>query len=207
MRYGGRGILICDSWNEDFTEFYKWSMENGYFEELSIDRIDNDKGYSPDNCRWATVKVQSNNRRNVHLVTYKGKTQTLSQWADELNVSYDLLYKRFYKGLPLNEVFDTDSYSTFKLITYNGQTKNIRQWAKEKGIPYKTLYKRISDRWDIEKALKTIDNPLHSQITYKGKTQTIAEWSRELNINYHTLKQRLNKYHWSVEKAFETPVK
>ncbi|MBA2878048.1 putative transcriptional regulator [Anoxybacillus kamchatkensis] len=207
-RYGGKGISVCDSWKNDFSEFYKWAMENGYREDLTIDRIDNKKGYSPENCRWATTKEQSNNRENVHEVTYKGKTQTLSEWADELNIPYEVLYKRFYKGMPLDKVFDTEiKTNNQRSITYNGETKNIRQWAKEKGIPYKTLHKRIMDGWDIKKALETKDNPLHNQITYNGKTQTIADWARELNINYDTLKQRLNKYNWPVEKAFKTPVK
>lgn len=89
--YGGRGIVVCDEWKERYAgykRFKEWALSNGYQEDLTIDRIDNNKGYSPDNCRWVTRKVQNNNKRNSHLVTYKGKTQTLTQWCEELGLNY-----------------------------------------------------------------------------------------------------------------------
>ena len=64
LYYGGRGITICDEWKNDFLQFYDWAMANGYADDLSIDRIDNDKGYNPDNCRWATHSEQMRNRRH-----------------------------------------------------------------------------------------------------------------------------------------------
>lgn len=89
--YGGKGITVCDEWLHDFQAFYDWAMASGYADNLTIDRIDNNKGYSPDNCRWATRIEQNNNTSRNHLITYNGKTQTIAQWAREYNIPY----KRF----------------------------------------------------------------------------------------------------------------
>jgi len=107
--YGGRGITVCDEWQgkHGAENFINWAMVNGYADSLTIDRIDNDKGYSPDNCRWVTMKVQENNTRRNHYITYKGKTQTIAQWADEIGISKDTLYTRFKNGWTVERTFTT----------------------------------------------------------------------------------------------------
>jgi len=91
--YGGRGIKVCGEWH-DPQVFISWALANGWQEGLSIDRIDNDGNYEPGNCRWVTVKVQARNKRNNHLITFDGKTQTMAGWAEELNISYNVLKQR-----------------------------------------------------------------------------------------------------------------
>jgi hypothetical protein len=82
-----RGITMCDEWANDFKTFKEWSLANGYDDSLSSDRIDNDKGYSPDNCRWTTAKIQANNRRNNVYITINNETLSLSLWCDKLGIN------------------------------------------------------------------------------------------------------------------------
>lgn len=106
--YGGRGITLCEEWQGvyGFTNFSIWAEANGYKEGLSIDRIDNNKGYSPDNCRWTNTEIQANNKRTNILITYLGATHTLRQWAKILDVPYSTLQTRHYKGYTDKEIIE-----------------------------------------------------------------------------------------------------
>lgn len=97
--YGARGITVCDEWKDDFMAFYNWSMSNKYNDILTIDRIDNNKGYSPTNCRWVDITEQIRNRRNTLYVTYQGKTKPLIEWCEILNLNYSTVKGRYYKGV------------------------------------------------------------------------------------------------------------
>lgn len=95
--YGGRGIKICSEWKDDFMAFYNWSMINGYAENLEVDRIDNNKGYYPNNCRWATRKQQNRNTRQNRYFTYNGETHCLSEWCEILGLNLNTVTSRLYK--------------------------------------------------------------------------------------------------------------
>jgi hypothetical protein len=100
--YGGRGIKVCDEWSDSFYAFKEWALSNGYHEGLSIDRIDNDKGYEPSNCRWATRSEQQRNRRNNRMVTFNNETKTMSEWAACLGIERNVLWNRLYRyGWPI----------------------------------------------------------------------------------------------------------
>ncbi len=99
--YGGRGIRVCVAWS-DFAVFREWANDNGYDDRLTIDRIDNNEGYSPENCRWTTIKTQENNRRNNTLLTLNKETRTLSQWAEITGIHRATISRRiFVYGWPV----------------------------------------------------------------------------------------------------------
>lgn len=105
--YGGRGISVCDEWSS-FKVFYDWSILNGWKPGLSIDRIDNDGNYCPENCRWVDRYVQANNTSTNRFITYKGKTQTEAQWAKELGMSkYTLSSRLNLRGWSVERAFET----------------------------------------------------------------------------------------------------
>lgn len=99
-RYGGRGITICDEWMGDdgFENFRDWSLENGYSDTMSIDRIDNDCGYSPNNCRWATNKEQMNNRRNNVFLEVNGVRHIMAEWSDITGICRSTIKARHRAG-------------------------------------------------------------------------------------------------------------
>lgn len=97
-RYGERGIKVCDEWNSSFANFKKWALENGWSENLTLDRIDNNIGYSPDNCRWVTMTTQSNNRRSNRILVCDGKKDTMANWARRTGLPYWLIQTRLSKG-------------------------------------------------------------------------------------------------------------
>lgn len=96
--YGGRGITVCEEWNNSFEEFYYWAISNGYNNSLTIDRIDNDKGYSPNNCKWSTYEEQANNKRSCHYITYNGETHTIKEWGKINNINPTTIRTRIHAG-------------------------------------------------------------------------------------------------------------
>jgi len=105
--YGGRGIGVCDEWRNDLEAFYNWSMANGYQDNLSIDRIDVNGDYSPNNCRWTTKIVQANNTRSNHLLEYEGRTQTIAEWSREVGIKQHTIVRRLNLGWSVEKALKT----------------------------------------------------------------------------------------------------
>lgn len=93
-RYGARGIKVCDEWQHDFEAFYNWALSNGYRDDLTLDRKDNDGNYEPSNCRWATSYEQTRNTRNNRMIEYNGKTHCITDWANITGIPCALIGQR-----------------------------------------------------------------------------------------------------------------
>ena len=110
-RYGARGVTVCERWLNGFKNF-KEDMFPSYKKGLSIERIDNTKGYSPENCRWATSKEQTRNRRSNISLTYNGKTQCVMDWVNELGLHYYTVYQRLKREMPIERILSVSSLNT-----------------------------------------------------------------------------------------------
>ena len=97
-RYGGRGITVCKQWDDSFSTFREWAYSSGYHDGLTIERLDNDKGYYPDNCTWCDLFAQANNRCNNHILTINGQRYTIKEASKAYGIGYNTLRSRISRG-------------------------------------------------------------------------------------------------------------
>ena len=107
-RYGGRGIKVCDEWRDDFRAFYDWAMQSGYNETLTIDRIDNDGDYCPENCRWSNHQEQARNRSSNIRITIGNATKTLTEWCEIFQLDSKTILARYHRNgfIGIDELFN-----------------------------------------------------------------------------------------------------
>lgn len=117
--YGGRGITVCKEW-EDYCAFRKWAYENGYQDTLTLDRENNDLGYSPDNCRWATWKEQGNNRRSNRILELNGEAHNIQAWCEITGLPRTVVDGRLGRGWSVEKTLTTP------LLTKGGKVREPR---------------------------------------------------------------------------------
>lgn len=106
--YYQKGIRVCDEWDSDFSAFRDWALSNGYADNLTIDRIDNSKGYNPYNCRWITSEEQQQNKTNTIYIEYNGKVWCLRTLCVEIGFPYKLAHRRYKRALKSGKPISTD---------------------------------------------------------------------------------------------------
>lgn len=153
--YKNRGITVCDAWYHNYPAFKEWAINNGYEDNLTIDRINNDLGYSPENCRWITQLEQASNKRNNIYITIDKETHSIAEWCRINNVSYTAAIKRINeRGWdPIRAVTQQTRELKERQIEYNGITHNSVEWSKITGIKSGTIRQRLDNGWSIEDAL------------------------------------------------------
>lgn len=156
--YGGRGITVCERWFNSLPNFMEDMGErpSGY----TLERVDNNGNYCPDNCRWATRLEQANNKRDNHKVTIDGVELTIAQWARKLGVTSELIRNRLYRGwterdailMPYQETAERNK-ANGKKLTYNGVTATVQEWADKLGVGRHLIDVRLKRGWSTDDAL------------------------------------------------------
>lgn len=152
--YGRHGITMCDEWKESFEAFYR-DMGPRPSDDHSIDRKDNDLGYSKSNCRWSTHKEQANNRRSNTLYEFNGETKTLADWCRDLNIDYETVHSRLCRGWTFEKSVKQKIVSPKKTkYAHNGKIQTLTEWCDELNLKYTTVYMRLQRGWSFERAIK-----------------------------------------------------
>lgn len=151
--YGGRGIKVCERWN-DFWNFVSDMGERP--EGMTLDRIDNDGNYEPSNCRWATHEEQASNRSNNVRVIYKNKKTTIKKLANDFGINESTLRSRLLKGFSLDESLNANFVISKNMYEYKGQKKTLAEYSRQYNISYPALCTRISSYgWSVARAIET----------------------------------------------------
>lgn len=168
--YGERGIRVCKEWS-DYNTFKSWAIKIGYNPKIkgrnvqTLDRINVNGNYEPNNCRFVDVHIQNNNKRDNVYITKDGITKTMMEWCKELNLSYPTVNTRYRKGIRGSDLLKPPNLSTspkhIKKYRYKGKEYSIPQLSKLTGISGVTLRKRIRKGMNMSDVVKK-SNRTHS---------------------------------------------
>lgn len=207
--YGGRGITICDEWRNSFESFKEWAEKNGYKDELTIDRINNDMGYTPENCRWATYKQQNNNRRSNVNITIDEETHTLAEWSEISGINRWTITDRLKKNpnISKEELFAPPvRHNRFEQkIEIDGETKTIEEWSNISGVHKELIWIRLKNGWDVSAAIFK-PSLRKRQIEINGEVKNVSEWSRLSGVDRTIISRRIDEG-WDAYNAVFTPTR
>ncbi len=180
--YGGRGITVCDEWQE-FIPFMEWAYANGYDEtaergECTLDRIDVNGNYEPSNCRWVPMSVQSNNRNDNVYIEYNGVVDTLSNHARNAGIKPTLAEDRKIKGKSADEIFAKKKEP--KTLIYKGKARKINNICKISGVSRSVIERRVlKNGEDLEEVIKSVKSMKRKPIV---RNKTVYQFDLDGNF-------------------------
>lgn len=178
--YGGRGISVCDEWRNDFWSFVSWAENNGYRQELTIDRTDNNSGYSPENCRWVHRCMQNKNKRNVPL--YDG--ETLPDICAREDVSYSCVTSMMNAG--------HDLHDSIEIANQRREKQKFGKLCKSHGKESEDVRYMMKKGMTLDEALSAERIPRGTLVRINGEIKPFLEWCRQYNISPQLVKYRMN---------------
>lgn len=203
--YGARGITVCDEWRDDYLKFREFLYNNGYddqapFGECTLDRVDNDKGYSPENCRLVPMRIQALNKTNNHRIDYKGEFITVTEAAERNNLKNGQVFKRLDKGWSMDKALHQPLRET-STYTAGGEIHTILEWAEIMNVSPHVIRGRlrtqsmqeIYDDWKANGKLE-INDLAPKYETANGEEHNRKEWSQIIGITETTLRKLLKTY-------------
>lgn len=225
--YSARGIGVYEGWH-DREQFYRYVIDtigipDETKERKTLDRIDNDRGYEPNNIRWSSYKTQERNRSINVWVEYNGRNMLLVELSDECGIRATTLYDRIFrqnwtvkeaaetKILKKSERIKERSAKTEIRVTYNGETKLLKHWCREFGLAPCVVRSRLHNGWTVHDAFNTVPDKGKSsrdkaeRLMFDGKLMTYNEISKLSGVMVGTLRYRVNKMGISIEDAVKHP--
>ena len=182
--YGNRGITVSDEWKDDFETFYL-DMGTRPSANHSVDRKDNDKGYSKENCHWASRTEQQNNKRNTPFYEIDGEIKSLAEWCRELHLKYSVINRRIRMGWTFEEAIAPKGLVTDRLnFELDGETKPLKQWCEKFNLNYRTAYTRIKEGMLFKVAIKIDKLARDTLFTMNGTTHSIGKWCDTHNVKF-----------------------
>lgn len=200
--YAQRGIQVCEEWRRSFAVFAEWAEANDYQADLTIDRIDNDRGYEPGNCRWVTCQTNNRNRRDSIYFEFRGERRHINEIAEMTGIWKGTIMWRVKRGMSIEEAATKTPDDQKSYFEVSGERLSLGELAERTGLDRETIMRRIRSKgMSIEDAIAM---PLQRKpvlLTYNGQQMRLFELAKLTGVNALTIRRRMTKEGMTAEQA------